>query len=215
MGMLSRFADIMKANMNALLDRSDNPEKTINEFLRNLNSDLGQVRAETESALTAESRAKRALDESSAEIRKLQRYAEKSVEAGNDEDALKFLERKAKQMEKHHELQAAYERSAATAAKLKEIQDKLVSDIGRLEARGAELKGKMASMSVQQSLNSGSFDAAEERVNRSFDEAMALAEIREGNNNDLDAVFEQMERRSVASAEEELAAIKDKLKKKD
>lgn len=215
MGMLSRFGAIMKANMNALLDQSDQPEKTINEYLRNLNSDLGKVKAETESALTAASRAKRAMDESSAEIRKLQRYAEKAAEAGNDEDALKFLERKAKETEKHDELQAAYKRAAETAETLKEMQDKLVSDIGRLEARGAELKGKMASLKAQQTLNSVSIDAAEEQITRSLNKEMAIAELRAGRNAELDSLLAPLERKPGASAEDELAAIKEKLQKKD
>ena len=69
MGILSRFRDVMKANVNSLLARTEDPEKTVNEYMRSLSSDLGQVKAETAAVLSEESRAKRALDECSAEMK--------------------------------------------------------------------------------------------------------------------------------------------------
>lgn len=94
MGILSRFRDIMASNMNALLDKAEDPEKTIDNFMRNVNIDLGKVKAETASVLADERRTKRTLDDCQAEISKLQHYAEKAVEAGNEGDARKFLEKK-------------------------------------------------------------------------------------------------------------------------
>ncbi|OOC59290.1 PspA/IM30 family protein [Paenibacillus ihbetae] len=211
MGMLSRFTDIMRANVNALLDRSDDPEKTIDEYMRSLHSDLGQVKAETSSLLAEERRAKRALDERITEVAKLQRYAEKAAEAGNEADARKFLERKAEAAVKLDDLQQAYEQAASDAASMKQIQDKLAADMERLEARRRELKGKMAEARHQQRLSEsgssrgdvgGAFQSMEEKANRALDEALALAELRAGSKkeDDLDELMaeleEQMKRRS-------------------
>ncbi|MGG3836445.1 PspA/IM30 family protein [Paenibacillus thiaminolyticus] len=223
MGILSRFRDIMASNVNALLDKAEDPEKTIDQYMRSLHQDLGKVKAETASVLADEGRARRALDECNAEIRKLQRYAEKSVEAGKEEDALKFLERKAALAGEQSELQTAYELASANAAKMKQMQDKLVSDIGRLEARHAELKGKLAAAKM----NSGgdanaSFDELEEKANRALDEAMALAELRAGaKEDDLDDLIAQLEKdmhknaSPSTNAEDELAALKEKMNKKE
>ena len=49
MGILTRFKDIMSANINALLDKCEDPEKMIDQYMRNLESDLGKVKAETAS----------------------------------------------------------------------------------------------------------------------------------------------------------------------
>ncbi|MCY9517990.1 PspA/IM30 family protein [Paenibacillus apiarius] len=225
MGILSNFREIMESNVNALLDKTEDPEKTINDYMRNLNSDLGKVKAETASMLADERRAKRALDECNAEIKKLQKYAEKAVEAGNEEDALKFLERKATLAEKLSELQTAYDLASANAVKMKQMQDKLVSDMGRLEARRAELKEKLAAAKAQQRLISGndvnsSFDAMEEKANRALDEAMALAELRAGaKEDDLDDLIAQLEKNmstnTNTTAEDELAALKEKMNKKE
>jgi phage shock protein A len=225
MGILSRFKDIMASNVNALLDKAEDPEKTIDQYMRSLNQDLGKVKAETASVLADEGRARRALDECNAEIRKLQRYAEKSVEAGKEEEARKFLERKAALAGKQSELQTAYELASANAAKMKQMQDKLVADIARLEARHTELKGKLAAIKMNSGGSSlgdvnSSFDVLEERANRALDEAMALAELRAGSKeDDLDDLIAQLEKdmrnnaNPPTNAEDELAALKEKLNK--
>ncbi|WP_348624067.1 PspA/IM30 family protein [Paenibacillus peoriae] len=193
MGILSRFRDIMKMNVNALMDKVGDPEKTIDDYMRNLNSDLGKVKAETASVLADERRTKRALDECKAEIKKLQHYASKSVEAGNEEEARKFLERKGLQAEKLEQLQTSYDLASTNAVNMKQMQEKLVSDMGQLKARHAELKGKLAVAKAQQALNSmgsknSAFEVMEEQVNRAYDEAMAIAELRAGTKDDLDAL---------------------------
>lgn len=203
MGILSRIRDIMSSNLNALLEKSKDPEKTIDEFMRSVNSDLGQVKAESASMLADEKRAKRALDECTAEIRKLQHYAEKAMEAGDDENARKFQDKKELLSEKEARLQAVYETAAANVASMKQIQAKLEADIGQLEARRAKLKEKLAAAKIQQKLNSiGStmngndavFDAFEEKVNRTYDEAMAIAELRAEKKDNIDELFEQFEK---------------------
>lgn len=199
MGILSRFKDIMSVNINTLLRREEDPEKTIDKYMQNLSSDLGKVKAETASVITDERRAKRALDECMAEIKKLERYAEKSMEAGNDGDASKFLDRKAVQAEKLGELQTAYDQAASKAAMMKQMQDKLVSDMAQLEARHTELKGKMAAAKAQQAQNDGhaktAFDAMEEKASLALDEALALAELRAGTKkDDLDDLIAQLEK---------------------
>ncbi|MGO4734317.1 PspA/IM30 family protein [Paenibacillus sp. 2KB_22] len=234
MGILSRFRDVMKANVNHMLSRAEDPEKSVNEYMRNLSSDLGQVKAETTAVLSDESRAKRALDECSAEVKKLQRYAEKSAESGDEDKARNFLEKKVKLVDKLNELQAAYERASAKAKMMKHMNDKLVADLGQLEARHAELKGRMADAKAQQQANernasTGRAEAAlkamEDKANQALNEAEALAELRAGaQEDDLDELIAQLERDMNAdagnnenaspSADEELAAIQEKLKNK-
>ena len=53
-GIIARFKDIMSSNINALLDKAENPSKMIDQYLRNLESDLGKVKAETASVMAEE-----------------------------------------------------------------------------------------------------------------------------------------------------------------
>ena len=49
-------------------DKAENPEKMIDQYMRNLEDDLGKVKAETASVMAEEARAKRAYDEALAEV---------------------------------------------------------------------------------------------------------------------------------------------------
>ena len=68
MSILKRFSDIMASNINALLDKAEDPSKMVDQLLRNLNSDLGKIKSETASVMAEEARARRELDECKAEI---------------------------------------------------------------------------------------------------------------------------------------------------
>ncbi|MDO7908539.1 PspA/IM30 family protein [Paenibacillus sp. JX-17] len=208
MGILARFKDVMKANVNELLDRSDHPEKTVDEYMRSMRSDLGQVKAETAAVLAEERRTKRALDECQAEIIRLQRYAEKTVEAGRAEESLKFLDRKAQQEEKKVELKRAYDQASTNASNMKQMQNKLSSDLEQLEARRAELNGKMEqARSIRQQLDRDSsrdgvgaaLDTMKEKADLALNEAEALAELRgERQEEDLDELMDRLEKEQAA-----------------
>ena len=56
---LKRFGDIMSANINALLDKAEDPEKMIDKYLRDIESDLGKVKAETAAGPSQKARRRR------------------------------------------------------------------------------------------------------------------------------------------------------------
>ena len=56
---IARFKEIMAANINAALDKCEDPSKMIDQYLRDLESDFGKVKAETAAIMAEETRAKR------------------------------------------------------------------------------------------------------------------------------------------------------------
>ena len=189
MGIIARFKDIMAANINALLDKCEDPEKMIDQYLRNLESDLGKVKAETASVMADEKRTKRELDECNAEIEKFQNYAVKAVEAGNDDDARQFLEKKNQLVAKQTSLQQTYDLAFANATKMRQMHDKLVKDIDELNDRRDAIKAKMAVAKTQQRLNEigasvvgaennmTAFARMEAKADKMLDEANAMTEL--------------------------------------
>ncbi|NMA84986.1 MAG: PspA/IM30 family protein [Epulopiscium sp.] len=223
MGILTRFKDIMSSNINALLDKAENPEKMIDQCLRNLNSDLGKVKSETASIMAEEQRAKRALDECTSEINKMQNYAIKALEANNEEDARKFLERKANLTTKETGLQEAHALASSNAAKMREMHDKLVRDIGELEARRDMIKGKMAVAKTQERINKigssvtdanhsiSAFERMEEKTNKALDKANAMAELNAGFKDEIKDLTAKYDNNT--NIDDELAALKARLNK--
>lgn len=225
MGILTRFKDIMSANINALLDKAEDPEKMIDQCLRNLNTDLGKVKSETAAVMAEESRAKRALDECVTEINKMQSYAVKAIEAGNDEDAKKFLEKKASLTQKQTDLQQSYTLASENASKMKAMHDKLVKDIEELEARKDIVKGKLAAARTQEKINKmtssvsdandslASFSKYEAMADSALDKANAMAELNKGPADSLTNLEEKYNSTSNIAIDDELAALKASLGK--
>ena len=57
MGILDRFTDIIKANINDLLDRAEDPAKMIDQYMRELTDNLAEVKQETAAVMAEEARA--------------------------------------------------------------------------------------------------------------------------------------------------------------
>ena len=223
MGILARFKDIMSANINALLDKMEDPEKMIDQYLRNLEGDLGKVKQETASVMADEQRAKRELDACTAQIDEIQRYAEKAVVAGNDEDARKFLEQKQQLLTKQQALQQTYNLAADNASKMRQMHDKLVNDINELNSRRDTIKAKIKVAKAQQTVNKigastagserniSAFDKLEAKANKMLDEANAMAELNQSTNASTVEDLKEKYKVSSPAVDDELAALKAKM----
>jgi len=224
MGILTRFRDIMSSNINSLLDKAEDPEKMIDQCLRNLNSDLGKVKSETAAIMAEEQRAKRDLDDCNEDITKMQSYAVKALEANNEEDARKFLEQKASLAAKLPGLQEAYSLSHTNATHMREMHDKLVDDINELDSRKDMIKGKLAVAKTQERINKmgssvvsandsmASFEKYEDMADKALDKANAMAELnRSSSKQSLDDLSKKYAVNT--NVEDELAALKASLNK--
>lgn len=226
-GILTRFKDIMSANINALIDKAEDPSKMIDQYLRNMEEDLAEVKAETAAVMAEETRTKRELDECLAEIDKMQSYARKAVEAGNDEDAKKFLEQKNSLLTKKENLEKVYHIAADNAAKMRSMYDKLVKDILDLKSKRDEIKTKVKVAKTQSNLNKigdsisnagntmANFERMEEKANRMLDEANAMSTLNESKEeSDISKLAEKYDNSSSNPAvDAELAALKAELNK--
>ena len=220
---LKRFGDIMSANINALLDRAEDPEKMIDEYLRDIESDLGKVKAETAAVMASETKAKRELDECTQDIAKMQRYAEKALMAGNDNDARQFLEKKAQLTAQQESLKQAYDADEENGAKMREMHDKLVKDLDNLQAKRDAIKAKVAVAKTQERMNKmgssiagageamAAFDRMEEKANRMLDEANAMSQLNDSEDSIDDLARKYDSDDSSSSVDDELAALKAKM----
>src|SRR5690554_1661469 len=94
MAILERFGDIIKANINVLLEKMEDPEKMIDQYLEDMMKDLAEVKRSTAEVMAEETRAKRLVDENQAEVAKYEEFAKKALMAGNENDARVFLNKK-------------------------------------------------------------------------------------------------------------------------
>ena len=221
MGIISRFKDIMSANINALLDKAEDPEKMIDQTMRNLQNDLAKVKEETAAVMADEQRCKRELDECNAEMAKMQTYAEKALLAGNEADAMKFLQQKNTLATKQTSLQQTYDVAAANAMKMRQMHDKLVNDINELDARRDAVKAKIKVAKTQEKMNKltanmtdsassiSAFERYEAKANAMLDKANAMSELNmTAQESGVDSLAAKYDAVPDAAVKSELEALK-------
>jgi len=225
MGILGRFKDIMASNVNAALDKMEDPSKMVDQMLINMNRDLAQVKMETAGVIAEETRCKRLADDNDAKAAEYNTYAERAVMAGNDADAATFLQKRQEIISAGAGLKTAYEAAHANAEKMRQMHDKLVGDINTLSSRKAMIKAKESVAVTQEKINKFSMPSAgasgeeafqrmEDKVNKRLDTANAMADL---NSAPIDAAKALEDKykggANDASVQDELAAMKARLGK--
>ncbi len=224
MGILSRFADIVSANINALLDKAENPSKMVDQYLRNMTEDLADVKKETAGVMAEESRTRRLVDENNKEVAKYNDLAKKALVAGNEGDARIFLTKKQELESAGAGLQMSAAVAHENAVKMRQMHDKLVRDINSLNARRQAIKAKDSVAKTQERVNQlgassgkvegamGAFERMEDKVNRRLDEANARAELDSKPIDEAMALEEKYKGSDIdESVSDELAALKAQL----
>jgi phage shock protein A len=179
----------MRANINALLDKCEDPAKMIDQYLIDLKESLIEVKQETAGVMAVEKRCLRQYNENEEEIKKFRNLAKKAVDAGNDEDAKVFI-KKYMELEEHRaDLENNKKIAVENASHIRNMHDKLVEDIQTLEGRKAQIKSTMAVAKTAEKLNKlgdplsrassigDKFSDMEEKANRMLDEAQAKSEL--------------------------------------
>lgn len=222
MGILSRFSEIMKSNINALLDRAEDPEKMADQMLRNTREQFAEVKAQTASVMADAAKANRDAADCQADIARYQKAAENALISRNEGDAKKLIAQKQKLEEKYKALQQAADLANANADKMRQMYDKLASDIETLEARKDAIKAKTAAAKAQESINrlvSGlpdtnssleAFDRMDARATKQLDAAMAEAQLNETSSSE-DLAEKYSGSGSDVSVDSELEEMKKKL----
>ena len=190
---LSRFTSIIKANINELLDKAEDPEKMVDQYLRELSEDLAEVKEATAGVMAEEKRCQRALRENEDKADHYEGLAKAALRQGNEDDARAFLAKKETLSGEHEGLKAAYDAAHDNADKMRKMHDKLVDDIEQLNARKNTIKAKAAVAKTQDrvtELTSGvgkgrgsdaraAFDRMEAKADEMLDRSNARVELNE------------------------------------
>lgn len=119
MSIFNRISDILKANINDLLDKAEDPEKMVKQIIADMEE---QVRDATEAlgqAMASEKQAYAQLEKAKANSREWEDKAKVALKAGNEELAKKALASKVKVDKNIQSFQASYDQIAAQTSELR------------------------------------------------------------------------------------------------
>lgn len=223
MGVLQRFKDIMSSNINALLDKAEDPSKMIDQYLREMAENQAEVKKETASVMAEEQRCKRLMDTAQGEVNKWSDYARKALQSGNEGDARAFISKKQVAETNLANAKRSWDVAHANADKMRQMYNKLTNDINELNARREMIKAKASVAKTQSKINKATskinsdgarskFDSMEARVDKMLDTANAEAELNLEPTDEADILASKYDSGLCdASVDDELEAMKREL----
>jgi phage shock protein A len=219
MSVFRRFSDVLNSNVNAMLDKAENPEKLVKMIINEMESTLLNVRTESARTIADKKEMERQIKNYEAEVESWQKRAELALEKGRDDLAKQALQEKHRiedaitaQTKEFAALEVALERLDHDIAKL---QSKLNEAVARRKAIVARHETVKATVHMRKNIDSSGIDDALSRFDRfekRMDELEAEVEAMDlGRNVSLSQQIDSLQ--GDEDLDKELAALKSKLKK--
>ncbi|MCG8360041.1 MAG: phage shock protein PspA [Kiloniellales bacterium] len=221
MSIFSRLADIINSNINAILDRAEEPEKIIRLIIQEMEDTLVEVRTNAARSIADKKAIARKLDQVKEAQEEWARRAELALEKGREDLAKAALLEKAK----------LADTAGILEQELVQVEEAIVqgdADIAKLQAKLAEAKAKQKAivtrqeaagsrLKVRTTLQDGRVDdalARFEQVERKLDEAEGRVEAFDlGQRKTLAEEIAALEAESAIEAE--LESLKDRIAARD
>jgi len=219
MGIFSRMGDIINANLNAALEKAEDPEKMIRLMIQEMEDTLVEVRSATAKCIAEKKERSRLLKRLEEQQADWERKAEIALEKDREDLARAALAEKT----------ALTDRIGYLREELEQYEEQLGkydSDIGKLQAKLTDARNRQRALVMRHRSASHQlktckhiyndkidemlqrFDSAEQRIEHIESEAEALDMGRKGQS--LEAEFRKLERDERVEAE--LEALKSKKK---
>ena len=219
-GTFARMTDILKANINELLDRAEDPQKMIRQMVREMEEAVNKATASVGTAVANQKRLERQHGEKLTLAQDWQRRAERAVEAGDDDLARRALERKTAFAGAAADLKPVLEESRQSAAQLRDQLRELKTRLEEARARQGTLVARQraaeAKKKLAQSISGigadafSSFERFEQKIEAAEAEAEAHGEVA-GEMASIEKEVGRLDRDK--EVEEELEALKSRLRK--
>jgi len=229
MGILDRIRTVLKANINALISKAEDPEKMLNQLIMDMNEQLLEAKKQVAMAIADEKKLERQALENKAQGEDWEKKAMLAVKAGKDDLAKEALVRKqeydgyAASFQKEFDSQHAAVEQLKDAlrqlqAKIEEASRKknlLIARAKRAEAQ-KQIQQTMGSLSANSSFDT--FDRMAQKVDQVEAEAEAMKELGEVTaDQKLEDKFKELESSDQSSDKllEELKAKMGQIEDKD
>lgn len=158
MGIFTRVRDIISSNINAMLDKAEDPEKMVRLMIQEMEDTLVEVRASCAGAMAARKKTQRQLDECKTRAARWEEKAQLAVAKGRDELAREAL----------HEKKRYRDRAASLEEEMRhcdQIVEQYQEDMRQLEDKLSSARERQRLL-VQRHIRARSKKEAQERIRK-------------------------------------------------
>ncbi len=139
MGTISRFRHVVSANVNALLERAEDPEKMLAALIREMEDALGQAREAAAGLIRDRKRFERRIEELKEQQGEWEQRAERAVSRGREDLARAAIASKVRAAEEQRQCEFALSQAVESVTRVDQ-------DIKHLESRLAEARRRQQQM---------------------------------------------------------------------
>ncbi|EHQ89921.1 PspA/IM30 family protein [Desulfosporosinus youngiae] len=217
MGLFKRFSDNIRANLNSLLDKAEDPEKMLDQYLRDMEEDISDAEGSVARQLAVTWKFKAQLDDALAMVEKREAQAVEALKKEREDLARKALEDKNVNKAKAENYRLQYENGQAMAEQLKSELKEMKIEYDKLRLKRDTLIARVQSAKAQKEIYGAvsgfgkdstrqNFDRMEDKVLRMEAEAQVAGGLK---SRSLDQELESLNHEN--DIEKELAALKEGL----
>jgi len=158
MGIFTRFRDIVSSNINAMLDKAEDPEKLISLMIREMEDTLVEIKASCAGVMASRKKLQRQLSDAQVHAANWEQKARLAVSKGRDDLGREALIEK----RKYAERAASLERECAD---MNGLVEQYQEDIRQLEERLRSAREKQRAL-VQRHIHANKKRRAQEEIRR-------------------------------------------------
>ena len=216
MGIFSRFSDIVNSNINALLDKAEDPEKMVRLIIQEMEDTLVEVRSTSAKTIAEKKELQRVVSRLEEDVADWQGKAELALSKDRDDLARSALIEK----------QKAADQAASVNADIANLDlhiSKLQDEVSQLQEKLADAKARQKTMLMRQQTVASRLEVKKSLDSTRLNDAMYKFERYEQKIDNLDAQVESYdlgkktlrdefaELASQDKIDSELAALKAKM----
>ncbi|MGK7950336.1 MAG: PspA/IM30 family protein [Xenococcaceae cyanobacterium] len=217
MGLFDRLSRVVRANVNDLVSKAEDPEKVLEQAVIDMQEDLVQLRQAVARAIATQKRTEQQYNKNQQEANTWQQRAQLALSKGDENLAREALVRKKSFADTAGNLKLQLDQQTANVETLKRNLVALESKISEAKTKKDMLKARAnaakANKQLQETLGSlstssamGAFERMEDKVMQIEAESQAVGEL---GGTGLEEQFAQLE--ASSGVDDELAAMKAQL----
>ncbi|WP_027094697.1 PspA/IM30 family protein [Cohnella thermotolerans] len=220
MGVFQRVKDMTKASIHELLDKLEDPIVMLNQYLRDMETEIHEAEVTVAKQMASERRLKQRLDEAARIAVERETQAEQALRGGNEAIARKLLEEKVYYDQQAADLLGLHEQASAQVSELttqlhemKEEYYKLRNKRNELSARAqmAKARKQLAQASSLHTIESGGASRGFQRMEEKILQMEAEADVARLPGSPFRSVTTPVDAEKAFRVEQELAALKNRL----
>ncbi|EKQ69717.1 phage shock protein A (IM30), suppresses sigma54-dependent transcription [Leptolyngbyaceae cyanobacterium JSC-12] len=217
MGLFDRVSRVVRANLNDLVSKAEDPEKILEQTILDMQEDLVQMRQAVASAIASQKRTQQQYNQAQTEANNWQQRAQLALQKGDETLAREALVRKKTHSETAASLKTQLDQQTAMVDTLKRNLIALEGKISEAKTKKDMLKARASAAKANEQLQNvvgrmstssamAAFERMEEKVMIMEARSQAAAELAGA---DLESQFAMLE--SGNDVDDELAAMKAQL----